>query len=283
MSSVVDSHHHSWKYRAGEYSWMDDGYDGLRQDFTVTEYGQEAALSEVTAAVLVQARQSRAENAYLLDEASRSRCQEFVVGWVDLRSENVEEAVAELAADPRVVGARHFISLEPNYAELVDARFVRGLGVLARHDLTFDLLLRADQLKAVAAVVRRVPQLTFVLDHLGNPPVRGDDQAWYRDLASLAEVPNVNAKVSGLLTVIPTTGPVRGLLRPYLRHAVDCFGPQRLLFGSDWPVVTMGGTVESWLALVSEFVDDEMPGQSEALMGANAVRIYGLDKRGLVP
>jgi L-fuconolactonase len=275
-SVIVDAHHHLWRYVFEEYSWMGTNEDILRRDFTITEYLAVAQQSSVSAAIAVQSRQMIEDTDFLVDLAKSSGISHFVVGWFDLLADDAEEVIAKYAQLKHVVGARHFLSLESDNSLFRSSFFRERLQLLAAHDLTFDLLVRPDQLQYCADLVGELPELTFVLDHLGNPVIGGDNLNWRTGLKELSTMPNVFAKVSGLTHNTLGNSFDVSSFDSSLECAVEFFGTDRLIFGSNWPVVNINASFGFWMQVVSEFFNKVAPDALPDILGHNAVKAYNL-------
>jgi L-fuconolactonase len=275
-SVIVDAHHHLWRYVFEEYSWMGTNEDILRRDFTITEYLAVAQQSSVSAAIAVQSRQMIEDTDFLVDLAKSSGISHFVVGWFDLLADDAEEVIAKYAQLKHVVGARHFLSLESDNSLFRSSFFRERLQLLAAHDLTFDLLVRPDQLQYCADLVGELPELTFVLDHLGNPVIGGDNSNWRTGLKELSTMPNVYAKVSGLTHNTLGNSFDVSSFDSSLECAVEFFGTDRLIFGSNWPVVDINASFGFWMQVVSEFFNKVAPDALPDILGHNAVKAYNL-------
>ncbi|MXS75319.1 hypothetical protein CSIV_01570 [Microbacterium sp. CSI-V] len=246
---TIDAHVHLWDRTRNPQPWIEPETMGaIDRDFDADDL-ERALGTEVTGAVVVQARNTLTETRDLLAAAASSEIVRGVVGWVDLAGD-VAEQVAGLracAGGDRLVGIRHLVHRDPDPLWLARADVHEGLRQLAHAGLPFDLVIRHHQAALAVETVAAHPDLTFVLDHLGMPPlVEGDLDAWADDLERLAAHPHVRAKLSGLpmesdwATWTPET------LRPVVEHALGCFGEGRLLFGSDWPLVLLPGGLQRW-------------------------------------
>ncbi len=275
-SVIVDAHHHLWRYVFEEYSWMGTNEDILRRDFTTTEYLAVAQQSSVSAAIAVQSRQMIEDTDFLVDLAKSSGISHFVVGWFDLLADDAEEVIAKYAQLKHVVGARHFLSLESDNSLFRSSFFRERLQLLAANDLTFDLLVRPDQLQYCTDLVGELPELTFVLDHLGNPVIGGDNSNWRTGLKELSTMPNVYAKVSGLTHNTLGNSFDVSSFDSSLECAVEFFGTDRLIFGSNWPVVDINASFGFWMQVVSEFFNKVAPDALPDILGHNAIKAYNL-------
>jgi L-fuconolactonase len=278
----IDSHQHFWRYSATDYPWIGAGMERLARDFLPGDLGPVAAAAGIGGTVAVQARQTLEETRWLLDLAEHHPLIRGVVGWVDLRSGDVHGQLQEFAARKAFVGVRHVVQDEPDPRFLLAAEFVRGLERLQPFGLTYDLLLYAPQLPAAVDLVARLPEQPFVLDHLAKPQVAtwtqpGDRDAWCREIEALAAHPNVCCKLSGLVTEAVWRQWRPAEFTPYLDVALAAFGPERLMFGSDWPVCLLSGGYAEVAGIVRDFCDTLSPAEQTAIWGGTAARFYGLD------
>ena len=272
----IDSHQHFWRYTPAEYPWMKPEWP-IRRDFLPEDLAIEMARVDIHGCVAVQAQQTVAEARWLLSLADRHDFIKGVVGWVDLQSPRVEEQLAELSTHPRFVGVRHVVQDEPDDDFMLRPEFLRGLARLKEFDLTYDLLVFPKQLPAAIEVVERLPEQSFVLDHIAKPFIRdGTLEPWRELIRELAQAPNVWCKVSGMVTEAKWRGWQPDDFRPYLDVAFEAFGIGRLMFGSDWPVCTLAGSYEQVRKLVDEYAAQLPPAAHAKLFGKNAMAFYQL-------
>jgi L-fuconolactonase len=283
---TVDSHHHLWDPAQGEYPWMTGRFAPLRREYTAADLIPELAAHGVRATIVVQVRADVRETEELLALTTRYPFLAGVVGWVDLTSARVDrqlEALRTGYAGQRLVGVRHDVSSEPDPGWLLRADVQRGLGAIADAGLAFDLEVTPRELAAAARAAAAHPDLRFVLDHLGKPPVAaGGSALWRRGFAGLAARGNVWCKLSGLVTEADWARWTAADLAPYLAEAVRRFGPARLLFGSDWPVCTLAASYGQVLAAVRRALPALDPPETEKIFGLNALAVYRLDPGSLV-
>ncbi|MEP7000925.1 MAG: amidohydrolase family protein [bacterium] len=277
---VIDAHVHFWNPTALHYPWI-SGMAALDRTFLPTDLKSLTAGS-LDGVVFVEANCLASENVAECEfvDALAEKESRIVgsVAFVDLCDAQARcRALDALAKRERVVGVRHNIQGHPKGFAL-QPEFVRGVQEVGRNELTFDLCVTADQLPEITELVRRCPDTKFVLDHCGKPAIRNDAfEPWATDLARLAEHQNVACKLSGLLTEArPAQRGEEGLFR-YARHAMLCFGAARLMYGSDWPVVTIAGGEHAWRALVDAFTSDWTSAGRQAFFFDNVVRFYGLE------
>jgi len=274
--AVVDSHVHFWDPVAREHAWL-AGESRLDRTFGPVDYADVAA-GRVDGVIAVQADcrwdQVVDETSWFGTFADADVPVVGIVAAAKLESGDVGAHLTWLREQPLVVGVRRLLQDEPpGFA--VSAEFVDGVRSLADHDLTMDLCVRHHQLAEVTELVGRCPGVRFVLDHCGKPAIRaGEYDAWAAELSRLAEHPDVACKLSGLLNEAdPAT---ESDIPAYLRHALDVFGPERCLFGSDWPVCTTAGSWERWWNLVGEVLDPLDAGARTQVLGGAALSAYGL-------
>lgn len=250
----------------------------LARDYLPDELMAAAAPAGIGGSVAVQARQSVEESRWLLALAEVHASIRGVVGWVDLQSDGVPAELAELAAHDRFVGVRHVVQDEPDPRFLLGDEFVRGLRQLHLFGLTYDLLLFPHQLPAAVELAGLLPEQPFVLDHLAKPRIKaGEIESWRRDIKNLARHKHVCCKVSGLVTEADWKGWQPTDFIPYLDVALEAFGPERLMVGSDWPVCLLAGEYAAVAAIPREYFARLSAGEQEAVWGGTAARFYGLE------
>ena len=278
----VDAHHHLWDPGRRAYPWMDESVAAIRRPFGPDDLDAAAGPQGFGQTIAVQAVSSVEETGELLDVAATSGRVAGVVGWVDLAGPEVADTLAALRARPggrALVGVRHQVHDEPDPGWLLRDDVGRGLAAVAAAGLVYDLLVRERELPAARAVARRLPELTLVVDHLAKPRIRdGALEPWAGELAALARQPNVACKVSGLVTEADWDAWTPGQLVPYVRHAAEVFGPDRLLFGSDWPVCLLAAGYAEVVEATVEALDGAGlgPAERDGVLGANAHRLYRL-------
>lgn len=273
----IDSHQHFWNYSAAEYPWIGAGMERIARDHLPADLAAVAAPQGIGGSVAVQARQSVAESRWLLGLAETSPFIRGVVGWVDLRSDGVAVELAELSAHDRFVGVRHVVQDESDPRFLLGEAFVRGLRQLPRFALTYDLLLYPPQLPAAVELAALLPEQPFVLDHLAKPRIKtGELQPWRLDIEALAKRGNVCCKVSGMVTEAAWRGWKAVEFTPYLDVVLQAFGPERLMFGSDWPVCLLAGEYSEVVGIVEDFFGRLSAAEQQSIWGGTATRFYGL-------
>lgn len=272
----IDAHLHFWRYNVPEYSWIDDSMAALRRDFIPEDAAGEMRAAGIDACVVVQTRQTLEETRWLLALARQHPFIAGVVGWVDLRAADLDAHLEALTTNPKLVGIRHIVQAEPDDFLLGDT-FRRGVARLARHGLGYDILVYARQLRAAIDFAGALPDQRLVLDHLGKPDIRtGAFDGWRRDLDRLAALPNVYAKLSGLVTEADWRHWTVEDLHRYINAALDSFGPERLMIGSDWPVCTVAGEYRDVLDVVRTAIAGRTQAERDAVLGGTAQRFWNL-------
>lgn len=275
----VDAHQHFWRYGSDGYGWIGEGMEALKRDFLPDGLRLELDGQGVYGTVAVQARSSEAETDFLLGLAAAHPWILAVVGWIDLRAGDLEARLEARAASAILKGYRHPVQDEPSpSAFLEDGRFNRGVEALQRRGKVYEVLVRSGDLPAAVAFCGRHDRGPLVLDHLGKPDVRnGSAAAWRGRVKPLAALEHVSCKLSGLITEAEWRAWDGRDLLPYLDAALECFGPERLLFGSDWPVCLLSGTYAQVRGLAEAATASLSESEREAVWGGNACRVYGLN------
>jgi L-fuconolactonase len=291
--TIVDAHYHVWDLSARDQPWLAQSeLAPLRRNFALSDLKPEAVAQGVTATVLVQTVTEPEETPEMLALAAADDLVAGVVGWVDLDAPGVPDAVAALRQGPGgdlLVGIRHPLLTEPDPGWLARPAVLRGLAAVAAAGLVFDVVGEPRQLAAAVTAAAAKQELKFVLDHLGKPDVcAGVDEVWASAVRGLAALPNTVAKLSGILaepasgpavpadTARPADGARTGHIRPFYEIALSCFGPGRLVFGSDWPVSTLTASYADVHAAARSLTADLSQAEQAAVFRDTAVRAYGL-------
>jgi len=273
----IDAHQHFWRYDEREYGWIDDSMAALRRDFLSEDLKPEMERNGFQGCVAVQARQTLEETRWLLELAERAPFILGVVGWVDLRSPRLRFELRSLAGQSKLVGVRHIVQSEPDERFLLQPDFLRGIAMLEEFDLAYDILIYPRHLPVAAEFVTRFPRQRFVLDHLAKPPIKsGGLDSWARGIRELAAFENVFCKVSGLVTEADWQAWKPENMRPYLDVAFECFGPSRLMIGSDWPVCTVAAPYSRVMDIVKDYLGTYAAEERDAVLGGNAAKFWRL-------
>lgn len=273
----IDSHQHFWRYNSEEYGWIDESMSSLRRDFLPEDLGPELMHAGFDGCIAVQVRQTLEETRWLLELADSFPFVLGVIGWVDLRTENIRQQLARFANNPKFLGVRHIVQSEADDRFLLQPEFLRGIGMLTEFNLSYDILIYPRHLPVAAEFVGRFPSQRFVLDHMAKPLIKSRGvEPWSLDIRDLAKFPNVFCKLSGLVTEADWQSWKPNDIAPYLEVAMDCFGPDRLMIGSDWPVCTVASSYSRVLNLVMEFLGKYSESVREAVLGGTAMKFWNL-------
>lgn len=271
----IDSHQHFWRYTAQDYPWMDESMGVLRRDFLPQDLRRLLDAAGLDGCVAVQAQETHSETRWLLELAEQHEWIRGVVGWVDPSSARIEADLAAIA-HPRLVGVRAVLQAKPDGFSGTP-EFRNGMRAIGKTSLVYDVLVYARQLRKALELCEAFPSQSFVLDHFGKPDVRnGGFASWRRDLRDLAALPHVCCKVSGLATEADWRAWDESDLRRYFEAAADAFGPDRLMFGSDWPVALCAIRYDRWSGLVAAWTAGWSASERASLFGGAARRVYGL-------
>ncbi|HYL86451.1 MAG TPA: amidohydrolase family protein [Candidatus Angelobacter sp.] len=273
----IDSHQHFWKYNAHRDSWITEEMSVLKRNFLPQDLDPERSASGVDATIAVQADQSEDETLFLLQLAERNPSIAGVVGWIGLRSPHAPERMRFFSQFAKLRGFRHIAQSEPDDWFLVREDFVRGVACLREFGFTYDILIFPKQLPAALELVARLPQQKFIIDHLAKPHIKSRAIAeWAVHMGNIAKNSSVYCKLSGLVTEADWQHWKKEDFRPYLDVAFEAFGPDRLLFGSDWPVCLLAASYRQVLQIIEEYVQHYPADIKEKIFGGNAAHFYGL-------
>ncbi|HAR65692.1 MAG TPA: amidohydrolase [Lentisphaeria bacterium] len=273
---MVDAHHHFWNYSTEDYGWISDEMARIRQDFLPDNLAWTLAAAQGYGAISVQARSSIEETEWLLGMFENHAHLRGVVGWLSLAEPEIDEQLERFASHPGLVGVREVLQGMP-VETMADAAFNAGVGHLAGHGLTYDLLVIEHQLPPAIDFVDRHPDLPIILDHIAKPLIKDNVlEPWQQNIRELARRPHVSCKLSGLVTEADFHAWTPEQLTPYVETVLEAFGPDRVLFGSDWPVCLVACEYSRWADLVRGWVAPLSDDEQAAILGGNAQRIYNL-------
>jgi L-fuconolactonase len=281
IAGIVDSHHHLWDPTALHYRLFDTIQE-LNRPHTLAQYEEEAERLGIRRSICVEAASAgadgRGETKWLLRQIERSQRISALVSWAPLEQPDLAQHLdwlSSLEGKP-IVGIRRSFEFEPEDFPKQPA-VIEGARLVGERGLVVDLVLFSRSLAATITLVESCPKTQFVLDHLGKPPIRdGRREPWASQLRELALRPNVVCKLSGLPTEADRVNWTTADLRPYVEHGFDAFGPERILFGTDWPVLNLAGGVRRWFSAMGEFLRELDQPASAAVLAGNACRIYGV-------
>lgn len=270
----VDAHQHFWRLDRGDYGWLTPALGAIHRDFGPADLAPILARHGIERTILVQAAPTVAETRFLLDVARATPFVAGVVGWVDFDAPGAPEAVARLAREPRLVGLRPMVQNVADDDWLARASHAPVFDAMAAHGLVFDALVLPRHLPRLARVLDRHPQLAVVVDHGAKPRIGARDlDGWRRDIAAIGAFPQASCKLSGLVTEA-AAGDGLPELEPAIDALLAAFGPRRLLWGSDWPVVNLAGGYDRWREIALAALAGLDDTSRAAILGGNASRVY---------
>jgi L-fuconolactonase len=270
----IDAHHHFWEIGRYTYPWMDESSRVWRH-FAPSDFEPLLQEHRIDRSILVQTICSVPETRWFLDLADRHPFIGGVVGWVDLTDLQVSATLEEFIRHPKFAGIRHPVHDELDPCWLLRPDVQGGLAALERRHIPYDLLIRSEHLQPSLEVARKFSELPLVIDHIAKPDIRTkawDD--WAPGMKELSECPNVYCKLSGMITEADWDQWKPEDLRPYIRHVIDCFGPRRVMFGSDWPVCLLAGSYDRMIEALEVNLSDLPADELEAIFGGTAADFY---------
>ena len=274
---VIDSHQHFWNYDPVKHEWIDDDMKVIRRDFTPEDLKLVYEQAGVDGCVAVQADQTLEETDFLIDLASKNDFIKGVVGWVDLRANDISEVLELYAEKPIVKGFRHVVQGEADHNFLLRPNFLNGISKLEAHNFTYDILIFPHQLGATLEFVKQFPNQKFVIDHLAKPYIKdGFYEGWTTLMKAVAKYENVSCKLSGMITEADYNSWSPNDLEPYMNLVLEAFGSERIMYGSDWPVCLVAGNYGQVKKTVTDFISILSSDEQTLIMGKNAIEFYNL-------
>lgn len=274
---LIDAHHHLWEYNSRDYAWMTDEMAALRRNFVVPELVEAVRESGVDGTVVVQASQTLYETNWLLDLARQNSILFGVVGWVPLTAPDVRAHLEKFGGEPKLKSVRHVLQDESDDFFVLREDFNRGVDLLKQFNLAYDILIFERHLPQTIEFVDRHPQQVFIVDHIAKPRIRENLLSpWKKNIQELAMRENVHCKISGMVTEADWAAWTEGQLRPYIEVVLSAFGPKRLMFGSDWPVLTLASNYKQWVDTLRRVVSDLSADEQEEICWRTAKRTYQL-------
>ena len=281
-AAYIDSHQHFWQLSRGDYHWLTPELGPVYRDFTPQDLRPLLVDANVGKTIVVQAAPTVAETQYLLTLAESTDFIAGVIGWVDMEAPDVSATLQRLADNPYLKGIRPMIQDIADPEWMLKPELARAFQQLIDHGLCFDALVLPVHLPHLLTLLERYPELNTVVDHGAKPAIAGTDNRkagaaqWADNIAAIAQHSRACCKLSGLLTEADE-GAGLTELQPYMQHLLDSFGPARLMWGSDWPVLTMADSYRSWLSMTRRFLSDLGEADRALIMGANAACFYQLN------
>jgi L-fuconolactonase len=276
---MIDAHQHFWRTARGDYGWLTSALGAIYRDFMPDDLAPMLARHGITGTILVQAAPTVAETRFMLDIARDTPFVKGVVGWTEFEAAYAPAAIAELATDPLLVGLRPMVQDIADDDWLLRPALKPALDAMTAHHLVFDALVLPRHLPRLKTFIERNPELSVVIDHGAKPFIRDRVmEPWATDIAAVAAFPHVMCKLSGLVTEAAPDWQPSDIV-PYAAHILKTFGPRRVLFGSDWPVVNLGGGYDRWRETALGAIAHLNEADRAAILGGNAQRLY-LSRRG---
>ena len=274
---TIDAHFHCWHLARADYGWLTPALVPLYRDVQVTDWQRQAMPHGITGGVLVQAAPTGAETRYLLAQADAHSAVLGVVGWVDLLAPDAAARIATLARHPRFKGLRPMLQDIADPQWILQPALEPAMRAIEDNGLVFDALVKPVHLPHIHTLVQRHPHLKIVIDHAAKPDIAAQEwQPWADDMARIADETTAACKLSGLMTEA-APGAAPGAVRRWADHVLQCFGPNRVLWGSDWPVLELAGSYAQWHEESMRILAQLSSNDRDAVMGSNARRIYNLN------
>ena len=273
----IDSHQHFWKYDPVRYDWIDDSMSVIQKDFLPEDLAPILKANGFDGCITVQSHQSEQENEFQLANADSHSFIKGVVGWVDLKSPQIEERLDYYQQFEKLKGFRHILQGESQRDFMLRPAFLNGISLLKKYCYTYDILILPDQLKYTAAFVAQFPDQRFVIDHIAKPNIRQKElKEWEKDIKAIAAFENVYCKVSGMVTEADWQNWQPADFNNYLEVVTDSFGTSRLMYGSDWPVCKVAADYEQVVNIVKDYFSAFSKTEQQAFFGGNAIEFYNI-------
>lgn len=272
----IDAHQHFWEYDPVRDGWITAEMQVIRRDFLPEDLKPILDLHELDGCVVVQADQSERETQWLLDLSQAHSWIKGVVGWLDLKAEDLQLKLAQYQQHPQFKGVRHILQAEKE-GFMTDPSFVKGVSEVGNHNLAYDILTTEAQLEEVLALISMLPEMPLVIDHLSKPNIaQGSYAHWAKYMRLLSERPNIYVKLSGMVTEADWQHWSADDLRPYVDLCLECFGPGRLMYGSDWPVCLLAGSYDQVSSAFRSCIGTLSVSEQNAIYGETASEFYKL-------
>ena len=274
----IDAHQHFWNFNEKDYGWIGEQEAVLKQDFLPKDLAPILKANNIDGCVAVQARQTIEETRWLLKLAEDNSIVKGVIGWIDLKAVDLQNQLHEFSEYKLLKGFRHVLQDESDPNFMLDQTFVNGLKILANSNYCYDILVFSHQLPQTLALVKQLPAMKLVVDHIAKPKIGDvvDRENWFKYMSELASHSHVYCKVSGMVTETNSQSWRQSDFDYYLESVFNLFGPERIMFGSDWPVCLLSAQYEIVKQIVADFVEVNFPQFNDAVFGSNARNFYSL-------
>ncbi|WP_207492374.1 amidohydrolase family protein [Aridibaculum aurantiacum] len=273
----IDSHQHFWQYDPVRESWITDEMRVIRRDFMPHDLEPVLQQNGLDGCVVVQSDQSEEHNDFLLELANNNAFIKGIVGWVDLRAEDIHDRLRHYKQFESIKGFRHVLQGEEDRSLMLRPAFMKGIAALKDFGFTYDILIFPDQLQYIPEFVAAHPDQKFVIDHIAKPYIKDKKiEEWKRDMQAVAKHKNVYCKISGMVTEADFKNWKKEDFTPYIDAVVEAFGTSRIMFGSDWPVCLVAASYEEMIGIVKEYFASFSADEQEKIFGGNAQQFYNL-------
>jgi len=273
----IDAHQHFWKFDPVRDSWITGEMGVIQKDFLPGDFRSVLKKNDFDGSVVVQSDQSESENDFQLKNAEENDFIKGVVGWIDLQAKDVEERLAYYGSSKKMKGFRHVLQGETERSLMLKPAFMNGISKLEKFDFTYDILIYADQLKYIPEFAGAFMNQKFVIDHLAKPPIKdGEISEWKKQIQKISRFENVHCKISGMVTEADWKSWKQDDFIPYIDVVIEAFGPNRIMFGSDWPVCLVAASYERTVGIVREYFSSFSETEQQLFFGDNATKFYNL-------
>lgn len=273
----IDSHQHFWHYDPAKHVWMNDEMSVLKTDYLPTDLKPLLKKCDLDGCVAVQANQAEVENDFLLELSNQHDFIRGIVGWVDLRADNLSERLEYYQQFPKIKGFRHVIHDEPDLDFMLQPAFMKGVSQLKSFGYTYDILIFAAHLPNTLEFIKALPNQAFVIDHIAKPNIKsGEIDTWKKQLKKVATFENVHCKISGMVTEADWKNWKKEDFTKYLDTVVEAFGINRIMYGSDWPVCTLAAQYEVQFNIVKDYFSSFSKAEQDSFFGGNSSKFYKL-------
>ncbi|WP_259066773.1 amidohydrolase family protein [Mucilaginibacter sp. X4EP1] len=276
---IIDAHQHFWIFDAEQDSWINLDMEKIRRDFLPDELSAILKEKQINGCVAVQSRQNEEDNFFLLECAQKNAFVKGIVGWIDLCSDRVEADLKKYSRYPLIKGFRHVLEAEKDLAFMLKSSFLKGISLLHAYGFTYDILIRPEHLEYALQLVEQFPEQRFVIDHMAKPAIKNNEiTQWQHDIKLLAGHNNVYCKISGLVTEADWHSWTIQDLEPYLGIVFAAFGPNRVMYGSDWPVCNLAGGYNLFFETMNTYTANFSTADQELFWAGNATTFYKLNE-----
>ncbi len=274
---IIDAHQHFWNYEPVKHKWIDDTMSVIRKDFTPSDLKEVYDNNGIDGCVAVQADQTTDETDFLISLSEKYSFIKGIVGWVDLRTANVQEDLEKYSNYNKVKGFRHVVQGEADHNFLLRPNFLKGISNFEAYNYTYDILIFPHQLGATLEFAKKFPNQKFVIDHIAKPYIKdGFYDGWAALMKEIGKLENVHCKISGMITEADYNLWTAEQIQPYMELVLNSFGSERLMFGSDWPVCLVAGNYTKVKEVTTNFIAKLSSSEQAAIMGRNAIAFYNI-------